>query len=79
MVRSSLALVLLLSLANLSPGQEVNSLIAKIKAVGREGAGNPEAAQAWQELVGRGPEVLADVLAGRDLSRGLRGGARSCL
>jgi hypothetical protein len=45
---------------------ETGSLIAQIKAVGKEGKGNPEAAQAWRELVRQGPQVLPDVLAGLD-------------
>ena len=43
---------------------EVNSQIARIKAVGREGAGNPEAAVAWKELVKAGPNALVDILTG---------------
>lgn len=44
--------------------QEVGSLLARIKAVGREGAGNVEAAKAWRELVKAGPNALPQVLAG---------------
>ena len=46
--------------------QEVQSLLIRIKAVGKEGAGNLEAARAWKELVAQGPGVLPDVLAGMD-------------
>lgn len=46
--------------------EEVGSLLARIKAVGKEGAGNVEAARAWKELVAQGPAVLPDVLAGLD-------------
>jgi len=42
------------------------SLLGRIKAVGKEGAGNPDAARAWRELVQLGPTVLFDVLAGID-------------
>jgi len=45
---------------------ETGSLIAQLKAVGKEGKGNVEAAKAWQELARQGPEVLPDVLAGLD-------------
>lgn len=45
-------------------GASAPSLIARIKAVGREGKGNADAAQAWKELVGLGPEALLDVLGG---------------
>jgi len=44
--------------------QEVESLLTRIKAVGREGTGNVEAAKAWKELVKAGPSVLPQVLAG---------------
>jgi hypothetical protein len=42
---------------------DVGPLVARIKAVGREGAGNAEAAKAWKELVAVGPEGLLDLLA----------------
>jgi hypothetical protein len=45
---------------------EASAMLAKIKAVGREGAGNVEASKAWRELVNLGPDVLIDVLAGMD-------------
>ncbi len=38
----------------------------RIKAIGKEGAGNPAAAQAWKELTNQGPEVLTEVLAALD-------------
>src|SRR5262249_27626549 len=41
-------------------------LVARIKAVGKEGAGNSDAARAWRELVQLGPAALFDVLAGID-------------
>jgi hypothetical protein len=46
--------------------QEVQSLLIRIKAVGKEGSGNIEAARAWKELVAQGPGVLTDILAGMD-------------
>jgi hypothetical protein len=45
---------------------EVEPLLARIKAVGREGAGNEQAAQAWKQLTGQGPEVLDDILSAMD-------------
>jgi hypothetical protein len=42
------------------------ALLARIRAVGREGAGNAEAGAAWKELVRLGPEALPAVLAGMD-------------
>lgn len=41
-------------------------LLAKLKAVGKEGQGNADAAKAWQELVKLGPDVLIDVLTALD-------------
>lgn len=46
--------------------QEVQSLLLRIKAVGKEGVGNVEAGKAWKELVAHGPSVMPDVLAGMD-------------
>lgn len=46
--------------------QEAQSLILRIKAVGKEGAGNVEAAKAFKQLVQLGPDVLPDVLSGMD-------------
>src|SRR5262249_11436155 len=37
-------------------------LLARIKAVGSEGAGNPDAAKAWRQLIQLGPDVIPDVL-----------------
>src|SRR6476661_2331863 len=63
-----LAVVLALMMPRTSAAAEadVPALLARIRAVGREGAGNVEAARAWKELVGKGPAVLPDVLAGLD-------------
>src|SRR5262245_43967105 len=62
--------VLLLSALSLVPavqGQEkVGRLLAKIKAVGKEGKGNPEAAAAWKELVKQDAAQLTDVIGGLD-------------
>ena len=43
--------------------EEPGALLKAIRGVGKEGAGNAEAAAAWKTLVGRGPAVLPDVLA----------------
>jgi hypothetical protein len=45
---------------------EPGPLLAKIKAVGKEGQGNAEAVKAWQELVKLGPEVLLDIIGALD-------------
>lgn len=55
-----------LLLPSLSLVAEAGPLIAKLKAVGREGNGNPEASKAWNELVKLGPAALLDSLAGLD-------------
>jgi hypothetical protein len=47
-------------------GAEVADLLAAVKKVGREGAGNAAAARAWKRLVARGPAVLTAVLAAVD-------------
>jgi hypothetical protein len=41
-------------------------LLRRIKAVRKEGAGNPDAAKAWRELVQLGPAALLDILDGID-------------
>jgi hypothetical protein len=49
-----------------SAAEEPTALLSRIKAVGKEGAGNVEAARAWKELTQQGPEVLLDTLAALD-------------
>ena len=49
-----------------SAGEEVAAHIAQIKAVGKQGKGNVEAAKAWRELVKQGPNVLPELLAALD-------------
>src|SRR6266576_3523426 len=46
--------------------EDVADLLVRVKAVGREGAGNVEAAGAWRQLAQRGPESLLKILAGLD-------------
>jgi hypothetical protein len=62
--RTVAAMVGLLALAAAAPAAD--ALLARIRAVGREGAGNREAAAAWKEVTSRGPEALPDVLAAMD-------------
>jgi hypothetical protein len=52
--------------AAVGSAQDVQALLVRIKAVGKEGAGNSEAASAFKQLVTQGPGVLPDVLAGMD-------------
>jgi hypothetical protein len=44
----------------------LDRLLARLKAIGKEGAGNAEARAAWRELVRRGPEALLPVLTAWD-------------
>ena len=53
-------------LALVGIAQETQSLLLRIKAVGKEGVGNVEAAKAFKQLVALGPDVVPDVLAGMD-------------
>jgi hypothetical protein len=62
--RAAAALGGVLVLAAAAPAAD--ALLARIRAVGREGAGNAEAAAAWKEVTRRGPEALPDVLAAMD-------------
>src|SRR5438552_3066968 len=52
--------------APMARGGEIGDALAAIKAVKREGAGNPAAAAAWKELVQRGPAALPAILAAYD-------------
>src|SRR6516165_8468921 len=65
--RTFLTLLLFLLLATpLRAADDVPALVATIKAVGKEGAGNPAAAKAWQALTHLGPDALPAILAGFD-------------
>jgi hypothetical protein len=46
--------------------EDVAPLVARIKAVGKEGAGNADAARAWKDLSRQGPGALIDILAALD-------------
>src|SRR5690349_4497304 len=63
-MRMSLGLVFALAAPGVVTAQETGALLAKIKAVGKEGAGSVEARTAWAALVKRGPDVLVATLAG---------------
>jgi hypothetical protein len=45
---------------------EVDALLAPIKAVGKEGAGNTEARKAWRDLIQLGPDALLPALTALD-------------
>lgn len=49
-----------------TPAPEVEAQLARLRAVGREGAGNVEASKAWRALVQQGPAVLLPALAALD-------------
>jgi hypothetical protein len=60
------ALLLALAAVPCAVAADAGPLLARIKAVGGEGAGNAEAARAWRELVALGPDALPDILTGFD-------------
>lgn len=64
LIRSALCGLVLSFAPALSSAQDVQSLLLKIKTVGKEGAGNVEASKAWKELVALGPSVMPDILGG---------------
>jgi hypothetical protein len=59
-------ILVFLAAASPVPAATAEELVAKLRAVGREGANNPEAAKAWKELVRCGPDALVPILAGMD-------------
>ncbi len=65
-IRWSLCAFIVASGSIHASAQEAQSLVLRIKAVGKEGVGNVEAAKAFKELVRLGPDVLPDVLTGMD-------------
>lgn len=56
----------ILSHPNLACGQDSSTYLKTIKAVGKEGKGNAEAAKAWKGLVALGSDALLDTLAAMD-------------
>jgi hypothetical protein len=55
-----------LLLTGVAAGAGVDSILARIQSVGREGAGGDEAARAWRDLVRAGPAALPATLAALD-------------
>jgi hypothetical protein len=49
-----------------APAANMEALLGRIKAVGKEGRGNAEAGKAWRELVQTGPDALLPTLAALD-------------
>ncbi len=62
--RAAGAVAAVLVLAIAAPAAD--ALLERLRSVGREGAGNAEAAAAWKEVSARGPEALPEVLAAMD-------------
>ncbi|MBI3461720.1 MAG: hypothetical protein HY000_01470 [Planctomycetes bacterium] len=62
----SLAMALVCLAQRTSSGDEVASLVARIKAVRNEGEGNSDASRASKELARRGPESLIELLQAMD-------------
>src|SRR5262245_5643438 len=60
------AVIGLLLVTAAAAATEPGPLLERIKAVGREGAGNVEAGKAWRELVGCGPAALPAILTALD-------------
>jgi hypothetical protein len=65
-LRWALAMLLLGVLVCPGAAADSRSLVARIKAVGKQGQGNAEAAKAWKELVAQGPAALFDILGAMD-------------
>lgn len=61
-----LSLALLLQWAAAIHAEAPNEALTRLKAVGREGAGNESAARAWKDLVSQGPKALPAILQAMD-------------
>jgi hypothetical protein len=59
-------IALLLLLAAPAFGETPAEALARLKAVGREGAGNEAAGRAWKEVVRQGPTALPPLLQAMD-------------
>ncbi|MGH7226458.1 MAG: hypothetical protein ACRELF_24850, partial [Gemmataceae bacterium] len=47
-------------------GETTGEALARLKAVGREGAGNEAAARSWKNVVSQGPKALPEILQAMD-------------
>jgi hypothetical protein len=56
----------MVALAAPAAAADIAALVQRVKAVGPEGAGNADAARAWQELSRLGPDALPRLLAALD-------------
>lgn len=59
-------LALLLLPAAVAGAETTKEALARLKAVGREGAGNADAARAWKNVVKHGPKALPAILEAMD-------------
>jgi hypothetical protein len=64
--RRNMMAAVLLTLCMVTAAPAADDPLMRIRAVGREGAGNSEAAAAWKEISRRGPETIVEVLAAMD-------------
>jgi hypothetical protein len=58
----AVALAVLVGADLAGAASDTAALLARIKAVGKMGQGNAEAAKAWKELVAQGPSALPEIL-----------------
>jgi len=65
-LRWTLATLLLGVLVCTGSAADPGNLLARIKAVGKQGQGNADAAKAWKELVEQGPAALFEILRAMD-------------
>jgi hypothetical protein len=65
-MRKVWCLLVVLAAPSVAGAVEVTTLLAPIKSVGKEGAGNVEARKAWRELIRLGPDALLPILAALD-------------
>jgi len=59
-------IVLFLALGATATGDATSEALTRLKAVGREGAGNEAATRAWKEVVRQGPSALPAILQAMD-------------
>lgn len=60
------SLAVMVASASATWAADLGPLLTTIKAVGKDGSGNPEAAKAWQELSKSGPEAIVIILEALD-------------
>ncbi len=68
-----LCIVSLMAVVSLAFGQPASPHVAKVKAIGKEGLGHPEAMAAWKALIAEGQTALPQILVGLDDASPLAG------